>query len=220
MRELPLALPRCLWGIEHSSLQKRQQVRSARVTRHTVFDNLAPLAEHSADILVPHCPQTPAPCGFFRSHLLVFCTAKPRYTAAAAREHRRVLASRLPTPGASVTSPLHTPREVLFEMCQRRVHWPLSKARCARCSFANGSPPSKAAWSHFAASRTRSFGHADADERLCGPGAWSAPVAVPWRAARTQRVRATPILSAAFHFMCAKLKDIARHVVLCGKRRL
>ena len=46
---------------------------------------------------------------------------KPRHTAAAAREHRRVLAPRLPTPGASVTSPLHTPREVLFEVCQRRV---------------------------------------------------------------------------------------------------
>ena len=39
----------------------------------------------------------------------------------AASEHRRVLAPRLPTPGASVTSPLHTPREVLFQMCQRRV---------------------------------------------------------------------------------------------------
>jgi hypothetical protein len=46
-------------------------------------------------------------CGFFRSHLLVICAAKLCYTAAAAREHRRVLAPRLP--GASVTSPLHTP---------------------------------------------------------------------------------------------------------------
>jgi len=51
----------------------------------------------------------------------VICAAKPRYTAAAAGEHRRVLAPRLPTPGASVTSPLHALREVLFEMCQRRV---------------------------------------------------------------------------------------------------
>ncbi len=103
-----------------SSLQKRHQVRSARVRLHTVFDNLAPIAQHSADILMPPRRQIPAQCGLFRSHLLVICAAKPRYTAAAAREHRRVLAPRLSTPGASVTS-LHTPREVLFEMCQRRV---------------------------------------------------------------------------------------------------
>jgi hypothetical protein len=105
----------------HSLLQKRHQLRSARVRPHTVFDKLLPLAEHSADILVPPCPQTPAQYGFFRSHLLVICAAKPRYTAAAAREHRSVLAPRLPTSCASVTSPLHTPREVPFEMCQRRV---------------------------------------------------------------------------------------------------
>ena len=92
-----------------SSLQKRHQVCSARVRQHNVFDNLAPLAEHSADILVPPHRQTPAQCGFSRSHLLVICAAKPRYTAAAAREHRRVLAPRLPTPGASGTSPLHVP---------------------------------------------------------------------------------------------------------------
>ena len=48
-------------------------------------------------------------------------SAKPRYTAAAAREHGRIFASRLPTPGTSGSSPLHKPREVLFEMCQRRV---------------------------------------------------------------------------------------------------
>jgi hypothetical protein len=91
------------------SLQERHQVRSALARRHTVFDNLAPLAEHSADILVPPCRQTPARCDFSRSHLLVICAAKPRYTVAAAHEHRRVLAPRLPTPGACVTSPLHTP---------------------------------------------------------------------------------------------------------------
>ena len=51
----------------------------------------------------------------------MICAAKPRYTAATAREHRCVLAPRLPTRGASVTSPLHMPREVLFEMRQRRV---------------------------------------------------------------------------------------------------
>ena len=43
----------CLLAIAHSSMQKRHQVRSARVRRHTVFDNLAPLPEYSAHILVP-----------------------------------------------------------------------------------------------------------------------------------------------------------------------
>jgi hypothetical protein len=105
----------------HSSLQKRHELRSARVRRHAAFDHIALLAEHSANILVPPRPQTPAQCGFFRSNLLVICAAKPRYTAASAREHRRVLVPRLPTPSKSVTSPLHTPRELLFEMCQRRV---------------------------------------------------------------------------------------------------
>ena len=53
------------------SLQKRHQLRSARVRRHAVFDHISPLAEHSADILVPPRLQTPAQCGLFRSHLLV-----------------------------------------------------------------------------------------------------------------------------------------------------
>ena len=51
----------------------------------------------------------------------MICVAKPRYTAAAAREHWRVLAPRLPTPGTHITSLVHTPREVLFEIFQRRV---------------------------------------------------------------------------------------------------
>jgi len=51
----------------------------------------------------------------------MICAAKPRYAATAANEHRRVLAPRLPTPGTRGTSHSHTPREVLFEMCQRRV---------------------------------------------------------------------------------------------------
>ena len=106
---LSLVLPLCLWGIAHSSLQKRHQVRSARVRRNTIFDNLAPLAEHFADILVPPRPQILAQCGLVRSHLLVIYAAKPRYAAAAASEHRRVLAPRLPTPQTKVTSPLHTP---------------------------------------------------------------------------------------------------------------
>ncbi len=83
-----------------------RRIPRARVRRHTVFDNLAQIAEHSADILVPPRDQIPTQYGFFR--ILVICAAKPRQTAAAAREHRRVLAPRLPTPGASVTSPLHT----------------------------------------------------------------------------------------------------------------
>ena len=53
MRDLPLALSLRRRGIAQSSLQKRHQVRRARVRRHTAFDNLAPLAEYSADILVP-----------------------------------------------------------------------------------------------------------------------------------------------------------------------
>ena len=61
-----LALPvRRRQGIVHSSLQEHQQVRSARVRRHTVFHNLPPLAEHTADILVPPCHLIPAQCGFF-----------------------------------------------------------------------------------------------------------------------------------------------------------
>ena len=108
---LSLALPPRPWGIMACIHRSRNATRSAmRVRRHTVFDNLAPLAEHSADILVPPCRQTAAQCGFSRSHRLVICAAKPRYTAAAAREHWRVLAPRLLTPSASVTSPLHTPR--------------------------------------------------------------------------------------------------------------
>jgi hypothetical protein len=110
LRENCLWRSLCVLGASRIlSLQKRHQLRSARVRRHTVFDSLASLAEHSADVLAPPCRQTPAQCGLFRSHLLVICAAKPRYTAAAAREHRRVLAPRLPTPGASVTSPLHAP---------------------------------------------------------------------------------------------------------------
>ena len=102
-------------GIAHSSLKKHHQVRGARVRRHTVFDNFAPLAEHAADILVPPFPQTPARCGFFRGHLLVICAAKPRHTAAAAREHRRVLAPRLPTPGQ-----VSRPRCARHERCSLR----------------------------------------------------------------------------------------------------
>ena len=95
-----------------------------QVRRNTIFDNSASLAKYSTHILVPTHRQTPAQCGFLRSHLLVICAAKPRYTAADAREHWRVLAPCLPTPCASVTSPLHNLREVLFEMCQRYVLLP------------------------------------------------------------------------------------------------
>ena len=47
-------------GIAHSSLQKRHKARIARVRRQAVFDNLAPLAEDSADVLVPPHQQIPA----------------------------------------------------------------------------------------------------------------------------------------------------------------
>jgi hypothetical protein len=143
MRERSLVLPPRHWGIAHSSLQKRHQGRSARVRRQTVFDNLAPLAEHSADILVPPHRQTPAQRGFFRSHLLVICAAKPRYTAAAAREHRRVLEPRLPTP-AQVSHPRCTRHERCSLRCASAASsWTAWKVRCARCSFANGRPPLK-----------------------------------------------------------------------------
>ena len=111
-------------GIAHSSLQERHQVCRARVRRHTIFHNLPPLPEYSANILVPPHRQIPTRSGFLRGHLLVICAAKPRYTAAAAREHGRVLAPHLPTPGANVTSLFHKPREELFEVCKRRVLLP------------------------------------------------------------------------------------------------
>ena len=104
------------------SLQERHHARSARVSRNIAFDNPAPLAEHPAYILSLCRPeprnQIPTPCGFFRSHLLI-CAAKPRYTAAAAREHWHALAPRLPPPAQ-----VSLPREVLYEMCQRRVLLP------------------------------------------------------------------------------------------------
>jgi hypothetical protein len=63
---------------------------------------------------------------------------------------------------------LSRPRCTRHERCSLRCvitksSWPTLKARCSRCSFAKGSPPSKAAWSHFAGSSTRSFRHTDYD---------------------------------------------------------
>jgi len=65
----------------------------------------------------------------------MICAAKPRDTAAAAREHRRVLATRLPTPQTKVTSPLHTPREMLLEMCQRHVLFARIKGEVRQVQF-------------------------------------------------------------------------------------
>jgi hypothetical protein len=68
----------------------------------------------------------------------MICAAKPRYTATAAREHRCIIAPLLPTPAASVTSSLHTPRKVLFEMYQRRVVLPRLKGDVSQvqlCKF-------------------------------------------------------------------------------------
>ena len=52
------------------------------------------------------------------------------------------------------------PRCTRHERCSLRCasaasSWPAPKARCASCKLANGRPPSKTAWSHFAASRSR-----------------------------------------------------------------
>ena len=158
MRELPRSLSLRPWGIAHSSLQKRHQVRSARVRRNTIFDNLAPLAKYSADILVKPCScrRTPAQCGFFRSHLLVICAAKPRYTAAL-HVSIGVSSPRVCPHPAQVSRPRCMRHERCSLKCASAASsWPAYKVRCARCSVAHFhlSPPSKAAWSHFAASRT------------------------------------------------------------------
>ena len=149
----------------HSPLQKRHQVRSARVRRHTVFDNLAPLAEHSADILVPPRRQTPARMRLFSKpsfgdlRCKILATRQPLHVSIGVSSPRVC-----PHP-AQVSRPRCTGHERCSLRCASAASsWPASKVRCARCSFANGRPPSKAAWSHFAASRTLSFRHADADE--------------------------------------------------------
>jgi hypothetical protein len=49
----------------------------------------------------------------------MICAAKPRYTAAAAREHGRVLSPLLHTSGTSVASLFYMPREVSYEVLQR-----------------------------------------------------------------------------------------------------
>ena len=90
----------------------------------------------------------------------MICAAKPRHTAAAAREHRRVLAPRLPTPGASVTSLLHTPREVLFEMCQRRVLLARIKGEVRQVQYCKWMTTIEGSLEPLC----RSSRHADADE--------------------------------------------------------
>ena len=60
-------LPQSLTGVHSLLLQKRHQARSARVRRHTDFDNLAPLAEHSADIRVPPVVRLPPNAAFFEA---------------------------------------------------------------------------------------------------------------------------------------------------------
>jgi hypothetical protein len=76
--------------------------------------------------------QTPSQRGFFRSHLLVICALQ-------------TLATRQPLHvSIAESSPraCPTPAQVSCPRCTRHE----------RCSFANGRPPSKAAWIHFAAS--------------------------------------------------------------------
>ena len=108
------AVPRSLQDL---SLNKTLLSLLQKATRSAVHESGAtpslttsrhfpPLPQDSADILVPPCRQIPAQCGFLRGHLLMICAAKPRYTAAAAREHRRVLAPRLITPGSKCRVPV------------------------------------------------------------------------------------------------------------------
>ena len=108
--------------------------------------------------------------------LLMICAAKPRYTAAAAREHRRVLAPSLLAPLTPVTSQRHTTGEVIFETSQRRVLLVCIKEKVRQVQAC-----SSAVFSHIAASITRSSGRADVDERGSGtPGAPAAgPVSAP-----------------------------------------
>ena len=51
-----------------------------------------------------------------RGHLLMICAATPRNTAAAAREHRRILAPLLEASITPGTSFFHTPIEVVLEV--------------------------------------------------------------------------------------------------------
>ena len=53
----------------------------------------------------------------------MICAAKPRYAAASAREHLRVLAPLLVAPITLVASSFHKPGEIVLEMSQRRVLW-------------------------------------------------------------------------------------------------
>ena len=144
VRELPLSLPLRRRGIAQSSLQKRHQIRRERVRRHAIFHNLAPLPEYSADIRVPPRQQITAQSGFFRSHLLVVCAAKP-----ATRQPLHVSIGVCSPRVCPQSKQRSRPRCTRHDRCSLRCasaasSWPApaSKVRCARCSLANTRPPS------------------------------------------------------------------------------
>ncbi len=98
---------------------------------------------------------------FWRSALQNLATRQPLHVSIG------VSSPRVCQHPAQVSRPPCTTHERCSLRCASAASsCPASKVRCARCSRANPSPPSEAAWSHFAASRTRSFRHADADKNL------------------------------------------------------
>jgi len=94
----------------------------------------------------------------------MICAAKPRYAAASAREHLRVLTPRLFAPSTQVTSSFHKPGEIDLEMSQRLVLLARIKGKEREVQACRFVTQVQAVCSHFSASRTPSSPHADADE--------------------------------------------------------
>jgi hypothetical protein len=102
------------------ALQKGEQRGGAGLGRRALPEHAAPLGEDAADVAVPADAQAPAVLLLARRHLLVVGVAEAHDAAAAAREHRRVLAARLSAPGAAAARVVHEEREVLLELVQCR----------------------------------------------------------------------------------------------------
>ena len=73
----------------------------------------------------------------------MICAAKPRYTAAAARQHRRILAPLLRAPITPVTSPCHKTGEVVLEMGQSPVFYARIKGKVRQVQVCRPVPSSK-----------------------------------------------------------------------------